>query len=299
MRIIIGAVLGGMVLAAAALVAVPGAVPPGGVPADGAAPGGVPAGGAAAGDAATPAEETGVVTEELKFDIFADNQKVGHMVLKIMTASDLVILDEEFVAPFMNRETAIEAKIVYRGTGKPVPQNAKVVTRFGQVNLMSGTITFNATPTGLTAKQEITGFADKERRPLTKAVVANKEAVVPAGLVLTYPAFIYYAPRLLVQAGQFDKIVYTELPGGVDFPAVIKFNADVVLTRSPEDLTGRTEFAIKRILAGGNTVMITTMITDKDGRIVESRVGKYTLRPASAESATPKTPKTPKTPATK
>jgi len=293
MRIVIGAVLAGIVLVSAALAAVAGAAPAGGT-----APGGATAPGAAAPVNVPPVgvtpgqDETGVVTEELKFDIFADNQKVGHMALKIMTVTDLVILDEEFVAPFKNQEAAIEAKIVYRGTGKPVPQNAKVTTRFGQVNLMSGAITFNSTPTALTAKQEIAGYADKEHRPLTKPLLANKESVVPAGLLLTYPAFLYYAPRLLVKEGQFDKIVFTELPADIDFPALIKFTPDVVLTRSPEDLNGRSEFAIKRLFPGGNAVLITTMTTDKDGRIVETRVGRFILRPPAAEG--PKPAKTPK-----
>jgi hypothetical protein len=251
-----------------------------------AAPAAVPAPAAPAG----VAEEAGVRSEDLRFDIYTDNQKVGHLFLKIMAVADAAILDEEFAAPFKAQEAFFESKIVYRGTGRPVPQSAKVNTRFGAVNVMSGAITFTAAGGTLTAKEEATGFADRDRKLLTKPLVSTKETVVPKGLVLTYAAFLYFAPRLLPEPGQLENVVYTEFPADINFPSLIKFNPDVVLARAAETADGRSEFMVKRLYPGGNFIPITVMTIDKEGRIVETRVGQFTLVPEGAKPRPTKEP---------
>jgi len=284
MRIIIGVFLGVAVLAAGSAVSL-GAAAPAAAPAP-AAPAAAPAPAAPAG----VAEEAGVRNEDLRFDIYIDNQKVGHMFLKTMAVADAAILDEEFAAPFKAQEAFFESKIVYRGTGKPVPQSAKVNTRFGAVNVMSGAITFTASGGTLTAKEEATGFADRDRKLLTKPLVSTKESVVPKGLVLTYAAFLYFAPLLLPAPGQLENIVYTEFPADINFPSLIKFNPDVVLTRAAETADGRSEFMVKRLYPGGNFIPITVMTIDKDGRIIETRVGQFTLAPEGSKPRPAKEP---------
>ena len=271
MRIIVSAVLGIAAVAAGVAVGSPGRPPPAAV-------------------AAATTEETAVRTEDLRFDIYTDNQKVGHMYLKVMAVADAAILDEEFAAPFKGQEAGFDAKVVYRGTGKPVPQSAKAATRVGGVNLMSGTITFTASPAGLTAKEEASGFTDKDHRPLAKPVMTAKEYLVPKGLILTYTGFLFFAPRLLTAPGQLENVVYTEFPADVAFPSLVKYNPDVVLSRAPESADGRSEFTVKRLFPGGNFVGIASMTTDKEGRIVEARVSRYTLVP---EGAKPKPAKEP------
>lgn len=280
MRIIVRALLGVAVLAAGSAVS---------LGAEGAAPPAAPATPAPAAPAGV-AEEAGVRNEDLRFDIYIDNQKVGHMFLKTMAVADAAILDEEFAAPFKAQEAFFESKIVYRGRGKPVPQSAKVNTRFGAVNVMSGAITFTAAGGSLTAKEEATGFADRDRKLLTKPLVSTKESVVPKGLVLTYAAFLYFAPRLLPEAGQLESIVYTHFPADINFPSLIKFNPDVVLTRAAETADGRSEFMVKRLYPGGNFIPIAVMTIDKDGRIVESRVGQFTLVPEGSKPRPAKEP---------
>jgi hypothetical protein len=280
MRIIIGVFLGVAVLAAGSAVS---------LGAEGAAAPAAPAVPAPAAPAGV-AEEAGVRSEDLRFDIYIDNQKVGHLFLKTMAVADAVILDEEFAAPFKAQEAFFESKIVYRGTGKPVPQSAKVSTRSGTVNVMSAAITFTAAGGTLTAKEEATGFADRDRKLLSKPLVSTKETVVPKGLVLTYAAFLYFAPRLLPAPGQLENIVYTEFPADINFPSLIKFNPDVVLTRAAETADGRSEFMVKRLYPGGNFIPITVMTIDKDGRIVESRVGQFTLVPEGTKPRPAKEP---------
>ena len=280
MRIIVGVFLGVAVLAAGAAVSLgaEGTAAP-------AAPA-VPAPAAPAG----AAEEAGVRSEDLRFDIYTENQKVGHLFLKIMAVADAAILDEEFAAPFKAQEASFESKIVYRGTGKPVPQSAKVNTRFGTVNVMSGAITFTAAGGTLTAKEEATGFADRDRKLLSKPLVSTKETAVPKGLVLTYAAFLYFAPRLLPEPGQLESIVYTHFPADINFPSLLKFDPDVVLSRAAETADGRSEFMVKRLYPGGNFIPITVMTTDKEGRIVESRVGQFILVPEGAKPRPTKEP---------
>jgi hypothetical protein len=260
MRTIIRASLGMMGLAVVAMAAMAAAAP---------AP------------AAAPAAEveSPLKTEELRFDIFVDTQKVGHMVLKIMTVRDVVIFEEEFVAPFKGQEAGFDSQIIYRGEAKPVPQSAKATTRVGSVNLMEGTLTFKTVPTGLACVETVTGYADAARRPLEKPLAAAKESPVPAGLVLTYPAMLYFAPRLLSEAGEIPAVVYAHFPADVDFPSFVKFDGGVVLSRGAETAEGRSEFMVKRVFPGGNIIGIATMVTDKDGKIVESRIGRFTLRP--------------------
>jgi hypothetical protein len=289
MRIIVGVFLGVVVLAAGSAVSLgaAGAAAPAAPAAPApAAPAAVPAPAAPAG----VAEEAGVRSEDLRFDIYTDNQKVGHLFLKIMAVADAAILDEEFAAPFKAQEAFFESKIVYRGTGRPVPQSAKVNTRFGAVNVMSGAITFTAAGGTLTAKEEATGFADRDRKLLTKPLVSTKETVVPKGLVLTYAAFLYFAPRLLPEPGQLENVVYTEFPADINFPSLIKFNPDVVLARAAETADGRSEFMVKRLYPGGNFIPITVMTIDKEGRIVETRVGQFTLVPEGAKPRPTKEP---------
>jgi hypothetical protein len=171
-----------------------------------------------------------------------------------------------------------------------VPQSAKVNTRSGTVNVMSGAITFTAAGGTLTAKEEATGFADRDRKLLSKPLVSTKETVVPKGLVLTYGAFLYFAPRLLPEPGQLENIVYTHFPADINFPSLLKFEPDVVLTRAAETADGRSEFMVKRLYPGGNFIPITVMTIDKEGRIVESRVGQFTLVPEGAKPRSAKEP---------
>jgi hypothetical protein len=232
-----------------------------------------------------PSGPTSVVRQEFEYDIFAENQKVGRLRLRIMTVSDRVILDEEFLAQFKGQETGFDTQEVYRDGAKPVPQRAKAVTRFGDVKLMEGSITFEAKDGGpLSAKMEATGYADKERKPLAKAATVSKEVAVPEGTVLTHGALLYFAPRLLPAAGQKDKIVFMELPDDIDFPALVNFKPDCVLSRSAPNAEGNFEFLLKQVLAGGNAVPLATITMDEAGHVIETRLGRYAIRPHKAET---------------
>jgi len=230
--------------------------------------------------------------EEWRFDIFTDNQKVGHMYLRAMVVRDIVILKTEFAAPFKGQDAGFDTEITYRGTDKPVPVRGKATTRLGGFKLMDGSVTFTVMGAGeaetLMAKTEVLGYADKDRKPFAQAMPANREAAAPNGLVLSYPAFLFFAPRLLPKPGQVDKVVYMGLPADIDFPDFLNFQTGCVLSRGMLTDDGRSEFALKRIYPGGNAVVVAALTIDRDGKIVESRMGRFTLRPESPEP--PKTP---------
>jgi len=233
-----------------------------------------------------PSGSTSVVRQEFEYDLFAENQKVGRMRLRIMTVSDRVIMDKEVAVKFKGQqEVGYDTQEVYLAAPKPVPQRGKAVTRFGDVKLMEGSLVFEAKDGGqLSARMEATGFTDKDRKPQAKAVTFKKELPVPEGTVLTYVALLYFAPRLLPAAGEKGGIVLMELPDDLDFPALVNFKSDCVLTRSAPNAEGNAEFLLKQVLAGGNPVPLATITMDKAGNVIETRLDRYTLRPHKAET---------------
>lgn len=250
------------------------------------------AGAAAAGPAgkAAPAAEppassgpAQIETQESNWDIYLEGQKVGRMHLKIMTVRDLVIIEEGFAATLKGKETSFDNQVVYKAGPPPRPLKGKATTRVGKFKLMEGTAAFSDS----TAKTEASGFADKDGKPLEKPLQESKDAPVPAGLALTYPALMFFAPKLLPEPGQIEKVSYMEFPAAVDFPDLLFFNPDCVLVRGAASADGRTDFAIRRLFAGGNSVDLAAMTVDKSGKVLEVRLRRFTFRPEGAAAPAP------------
>ena len=236
-------------------------------------------GGRAPGEAAATID-----TRESNWDIFVDNQKAGRIHLKTMAVRDLVIIEEGLTVTLKGKETSFDNQIVYRSGEPPRPVRGKAATRLGSLKLMEGTAVFSDG----TVKTEISGYTDKDLKPVQTPLTETKDTPMPAGLILTYPAFMYLAPRLLADTGQIQKVSYLEFPSGVAFPEFLFANPGCVLVRGPAGSDGRVEFALKRIFAGGNSENLVAMTVDKKGNIQEVRLRPFLFRPVPADPAAPK-----------
>jgi hypothetical protein len=234
------------------------------------------------GTGRAPAESAAAIdTRESNWDVFVDNQKAGRIHLKTMAVRDLVILEESLTVAFKGKETSFDNQIVYKVGESPRPVRGKATTRLGSLKLMEGTAAFS----DVSVKTEISGYTDKDLRPVATPLAETKDTPMPAGLILTYPAFIYFAPKLLSDTGQLPKVAYLEFPSGVAFPEMVFANPDCVLSRGPAGSDGRIEFALKRVFAGGNSENLVAMTLDKKGEVLEVRLRPFTFRPAASAAA--------------
>jgi len=229
--------------------------------------------GRAAGEAAATID-----TKESNWDVFVDNQKAGRVHLKTMAIRDLVIIEENFSVTLKGKETSFDNQIVYKTGNPPRPVRGKAETRQGSLKLMKGTALFSEA----SVKTETSGFTDKDLKPLATPLTETKDTPLPPGLVLTYPALMYFAPKLMPETGQMPKVAYLEFPSGVAFPEFVFAVPECVLVRGPMGADGRVEFSLKRVFAGGNTENLVAMTVDKKGDITEVRLRPFSLRPASA-----------------
>ncbi|MCX5654892.1 MAG: hypothetical protein NTY65_09625 [Planctomycetota bacterium] len=238
--------------------------------------------GRAAGEAAATID-----TKESDWDVFVDNQKAGRVHLKTMAIRDLVIIEENFSVTLKGKETSFANQIVYKTGNPPRPTRGKATTRLGPLKLMEGTAVFSEA----SVKTEISGFTDKDLKPLATPLTETKDTPLPPGLVLTYPALMYFAPKLMPDTGQMPKVAYLEFPSGVAFPEFVFAVPDCVLVRGPVGADGRVEFSLRRVFAGGNIENLVAMTVDKKGDITEVRLRPFSLRPASAAPAPAAAPK--------
>jgi len=237
-------------------------------------------GGRAAGEAAATID-----TRESNWDIFVDNQKAGRIHLKTMAVRDLVIIEETLTVTLKGKETSFDNQIVYRIGDPPRPLRGKATTRLGPLKLMEGKAEFS----DASVKTELSGYTDKDLKPVQTPLAEAKDTPLPPGLLLTYPAFMYFAPKILTDTGQKEKVAYLEFPSGVAFPEMVFANPGCVLTRGPAAADGRVDFALRRLFAGGNAENLVAMTVDKKGDIQEVRLRPFTFRPA-ASSAAPAAP---------
>ena len=248
--------------------------------------------GAGAGrlDAQAAPPPGGVTTEQFVYDIYVGDppQKVGKMRLKVIAVKDVAIFEQEFQAPMGSKDAGFDVQMVYKGDDKPRPQRGKVVTRLGTFKIMDGTLEFSAS----SAKVAAAGYADKDQKPLSAPVQSTKDVPLPDEVALSFPAFLYYAKRLLPQPGEIQKVAFMMVPADLDYPAMLAFQPGCVLSRSAPDPDGRTEFVLKRVFAGGNAVPLATLSLDKSGKVIETRFNRFLLKPQKEEPPPKKTPAT-------
>ncbi|MCX5683977.1 MAG: hypothetical protein NT049_09865 [Planctomycetota bacterium] len=243
------------------------------------------------GRAAEEAPAT-IVTQESNWDVFLDNQKDGRLHLKILLIRDLVIIDTSFTTLLKGKEMGFTNQIVYKDGNPPRPVRGKVTTNLGTLKMMDGTAVFS----DASAKIEGSIYVDKEQKPLQAPQAENKDVPVPSGLVLTYPAFMHFATKLLPETGQLPKVAFLKFPANVAFSDILAVDADCVLARGPAGADGRVGFVLKRVFAGGNAENMVAMTVDKKGQILEVRRGQFAFRPASDAAAPAPAPAAPVAP---
>jgi hypothetical protein len=230
----------------------------------------------------------------LEFELLADDKPAGKMVYRVMEVQDKVILQVRFEIARRDKQAGFDSLIVYRTGERPQPERATASTRLGTFKLMEGEAVFVpvAEGGGLVAQLNVRGFADRDQKPFDAPRELKKEIPVPAsprgvpaGLVLSAPAFLYFGPRLLDGPGRVENVVHLEVPDDIDFPAFLNFKTGCVLTRGEWNDQGRSEIVLAQRFPGDNYRPLAKMVVDREGRIVAGMLGNFAFRPATPEQA--------------
>ena len=236
----------------------------------------------AGGDAASSVRSTA-----LEFELLADDKPAGKMEYRVMEVQNKVILQVRFEIARRDKQAGFDSLLVYRTGERPQPERATATTRLGTFKLMEGEAVF-ATVAGssaLVAQLNVKGFADRDQKPFDAPRELKKEILVPAGLVLSAPAFLYFGPRLLDSPGRVENVVHLEVPDDIDFPEFLNFKTGCVLTRGEWDDQGRSEIVLAQRFPGDNYRPLAKITVDRDGRIVAGMLGNFAFRPATGEQA--------------
>lgn len=249
-----------------------------------------PVGPGTAGESAAPA----VVVTRTDFDVFLkdSDRKVGAMGLVVTEVPGRVILDTDFTGPFRDEDAGFKSRIVYdcgasappAATARPRPMNAEVSTRAGRNRLMEGKVEFEAKggDQGTTVARTVaTGYADRKGTLYPAPKEQRGQVEVPEGVVLTYAAFVYFAPKLLRDTGTLDPAVYAALPKDLDFPEVLAFTGGCRLVRINLDELGACRIELRQMFPGENYKLKAYARYDYTGRVQETGFAQFTMRPAA------------------
>ena len=242
---------------------------------------------AAAAEPPAADSASSVRSTTLEFELLADDKPAGKMAYRVMEVQDKVILQVRFEIARRDKQAGFDSLIVYRTGERPQPERATASTRLGTFKLMEGEAVFvpAAEGGGLVAQLDVKGFADRDQKPFDAPRELKKEVPVPAGLVLSAPAFLYFGPRLLDGPGRVENVVHLEVPDDIDFPAFLNFKPDCVLTRGEWDDQGRSEIVLAQRFPGDNYRPLAKITVDRDGRIVAGMLGNFAFRPATPDQA--------------
>jgi hypothetical protein len=241
---------------------------------------------AAAAEPPAADSASSVRSTTLEFELLADDKPAGKMAYRVMEVQNKVILQVRLEIIYRDKPAGYDSLIVYRTGERPLPERATASTRLGTFKLMEGEAQFVAAEgAGLVAQLDVRGFADRDLKPFDAPRELKKEIPVPAGLVLSAPAFLYFGPRLLDGPGRVENVVHLEVPDDIDFPAFLNFKTDCVLTRGAWDDQGRSEIVLAQRFPGDNYRPLAKITVDREGRIVAGMLGKFAFRPATGEQA--------------
>jgi hypothetical protein len=245
-----------------------------------------------------PAVDSPVQSETTEYNVFSVGpdkveKKIGDMSIKVTTANGVLFIDQTIHLPVKAKEMELVSEIIYRGGEKPVVQKGKLASRLGDFKQMEGTVVFTPKDGGFAAKEDFTGYADKEGKLLAKPVTTSREVPVPAGMLLTFPAILRMGPQLLPSPGQIDKVVYLRLPKDYLYPSFSEYVDTCVLVRGESGDDGHAQITLKQMFPGGNAQVRFVTTVDADGKVLEVRVPSGTsvlvYRPVAEEPAV-KTP---------
>ncbi|HUX02477.1 MAG: hypothetical protein WBD63_07385 [Phycisphaerae bacterium] len=248
--------------------------------------------------AETAGDGSGLKTTAIVFDVLSDGKPVGSMDWHVMEVQDKVIFQVRFEIRSKDKPAGFESFAVYRTGQRPEPERIQATTRLGDFKLMEGEAVFaqadpGAPEPGRVAHLTVHGFADRDLKPFPEPREKIQDVPVPDGLVLTAPAFLYFGPRLLDAPGRVEAIVHAEVPDDIDFPAFLNLKTDCVLTRGEWDDAGRAEIVLAQRFPGDNYRTLAAVTVDREGAIVEARLGNFLLRPTAPAAAPPTIEKTP------
>ena len=245
----------------------------------------------AAPPAGPPAGESppAVTTTRAVFDVFAadSGKKVGAMTLRVTEIPGSVVLETDFASAYKGGEAGYRSVALYRLGAQPVPVRSSAATRIDQVKLMEGTAEFPAEDASTPkppVKVTVTGYADLKKRLRQTPEKLETSIPVPDGLVLTYPAFVFFAPRVLSRAGRLEGVVYAKIPKDLGFPELVEFVPGCTLVRTDLDDRGNYEVELRQDFPGGNFKLKASAKFDPMDRLVETTFGQWTIRPAPADS---------------
>jgi len=225
-------------------------------------------------------------TQVMRYDILKGRQAVGEMRLEVMSVGDLTIIEERFTAPFRvggeSRDAGFKSQMIYKGGSKPVPSRGEVTTHVGDFKIMAGKATFTQADGAWAAETEATGFADTECKPFENARKVVKTVPAPGSLLLTHAAFLHFGPRLLEGPGKIENVAHIEFPDNIAFPQLLNVEANCILERHAAKEDGTADITVHRVFAGGNIIPLLKMTVDAKGKVVEMRLGHFTLQPVAS-----------------
>jgi len=245
--------------------------------------------------AQTAGDNSSLRTTVVAFDVLSDGKPAGSMDWRVMEVQDKVIFQVRFEIRSKDKPAGFESFAVYRTGQRPEPERIQATTRLGDFKLMEGEAVFGPAEggPGRVAHLTVHGFADRDLKPFPEPREKIQDVPVPDGLVLTAPAFLYFGPRLLDAPGRVEAIVHAEVPDDIDFPAFLNLKTDCVLTRGEWDDAGRAEIVLAQRFPGDNYRTLAAVTVDREGAIVEARLGNFLLRPTAPAAAPPTVEKTP------
>ncbi len=226
-----------------------------------------------------------VTIERTAFDVFArkDDKKIGRMTLRVTRVAGVVVVEAEFAAAFKDDEAGYTSKLHYRTGEKPRLVRAGASTRIGDVKLMEGTLEMGEEPDPGPAKLVASGYADHRKRFFAEPKKLEREVARPEGVVLAYPSFLYFAPRLLRQTGRLEGVVYADLPDDLVFPDFVEFFGDCHLVRTGGADLASCRIELRQQFPGGNHKVKAGATYDESGRIVEATFAGFVMRPPKEE----------------
>ncbi len=245
------------------------------------------------------AEESSLTTTVVAFDVLSDGKPAGSMDWRVMEVQDKVIFQVRFEIRWKEKPAGFESFAVYRTGEHPEPERIRATTHLGDFKLMEGEAVFaqadpGAPEPGRVAHLTVHGFADRDLKPFPEPREKIQDVPIPDGLVLTAPAFLYFGPRLLTAPGRLEAIVHAEVPDNIDFPAFLNLKTDCVLTRGEWDDAGRAEIVLAQRFPGDNYRTLATVTVNREGAIVEARMGNFLLRPTAPAAAPTTVERTPR-----
>ncbi len=225
-----------------------------------------------------------LTSRSFRFDVFVGSRKVGTMSLHVTDVAGTVMLKQHLEAPYKRYQGIVDSRIVY-ALDDWQPVRATAGSKLGDLKTAEGEIAFALDASPRVAKVKVKGYADEDQKPLKEPKTREAEVPVPEGTVVTFPALLYLGPRLLPRTGKLEPVVRAHVPYGFDHSHFVDFKGECILTRTDRDESGHYRISLQEPFAGGNYQTLQSATFDREGHVVEARLGsKFVLKPADGSA---------------